>query len=214
MHKTLAGTGLTLLLLSSTVAAEGMAGISLGQATFEDSALNTYGLEGDTRSTSYKLYGGMALGSHLSAHAGIFSLGKTTSSQTTYTTVIDPATNTPIPVADGTATTSFEVSGFFVEGRWQWRAGEAWRPYMKLSMAMSNSTLQTKATPLSTGLPTNSTETSQSSISFAPGAGIVYESLRHWGIQLEAEKYFGVEGPTTMPDQNINNINLGVYGYW
>ncbi|MDQ8036831.1 MAG: hypothetical protein REI12_05380 [Pedobacter sp.] len=213
MHKTLAGTGLTLLLLSSTATAEGMAGISLGQALYDDEALATFAANAGGPSTSYKIFGGMAIGSHLSAHAGLFSLGKR-SGKTLETYLIDTGNGT---TETGTYTTSsarIEIDGFFLEGRWQWRAGSAWRPYIKLGGALVNS--KTDTFIAGTGYTMVAGEVTHSSFSLVPGLGLVWESLHHWGLQLEAESYQKVKSAETsgIPDQNITNINLGIYGYW
>lgn len=215
MKKTLAGSCLALLLLSGAAAAEGMAGISMGQSAYDDTALSAYSSNGsrtDNQSLGFKIYGGVAFGPHLSAHAGLYSLGDTSSETLTTRTEI----NNGIPVAVPDARDSYQLdnTGFFLEGRWQWRAGAAWRPYVKAGMAINNSKLKFTSIPVDTAQPSSSNEESRSSVALAPGIGLVYESLRHWGLQLEWERYLGVKAPADIPDQDIDNISLGIYGYW
>lgn len=179
----------------------------------EDEALAAYAMNAGGPSTSYKIFGGMALGSHLSAHAGLFSLGKR-SGKTLESYVIDTGNGTTETGTYTTASARIEVDGFFLESRWQWRAGAAWRPYIKLGGALVNSTTDTffggPSYPLENGEETNS------SFSLAPGLGLVWESLHHWGLQFEAESYQKVKSAagSGIPDQNINNASLGIYGYW
>jgi hypothetical protein len=209
MHKTLShslltaffATSLTPILPIDSAHAEGMAGISLGQAIYEDDVITQYkGEDANNGAISYKIYAGLPLGSHLSAHAGLFSLGKISSS-------------TPDPSGGNSVSTSLETKGFFLEGRWQWRSGQAWRPYAKLGVAIVNS--ETIAIIRNPPLydPTVQQETN-SSASLVPGFGMVYETLQHWGLQLEIERYFGIKAQTDTSGHSIDNASLGVYGYW
>ncbi|MGH8493357.1 MAG: hypothetical protein ACRERR_09670 [Moraxellaceae bacterium] len=213
MNKTLAGYGLILSLLSTSALAEGMAGISLGQALYDDEALAAYALGSNDLSTSYKIYGGAALGSHLSAHAGLFSLGKQTA-ETRHEIEVDLGNGMTEIQSYTSSSARIAVSGFFLEGRWQWRAGEAWRPYAKLGAALATS--KTRTFIAGAGYSSASLEEDRSSFSFVPGLGLVWESLHHWGLQFEAESYLKVKAAenSSIPDQNINNASLGIYGYW
>lgn len=209
MHKTLShsfhtaflATSLTTILPIDSARAEGMAGISLGQAIYEDEVITQYkGEDANNGASAYKIYAGLPLGSHLSAHAGLFSLGKISNS-------------TPDPDGGNSVSTSLETKGFFLEGRWQWRPGQAWRPYAKLGVAIVNS--ETVAIVRNAPLydPTVQQETNASA-SLVPGFGIVYETLHHWGLQLEIERYFGIKAQTDTSGHSIDNASLGVYGYW
>lgn len=213
MYKTLASTSLILLSLSTTAAAEGMAGLSLGQALYDDEALAAYALDAGGPSSSYKIFGGMALGSHLSAQAGLFSLGQR-SGKNLGTYLVNLGNGTTETRTYTRSSARIEIDGFFMEGRWQWRAGASWRPYIKLGGALVNS--KTDTFIAGTGYTMAGSSETHSAFSLVPGLGLVWESLHHWGLQLEAESYQKVKSAEAsgIPDQNISNISLGVYGYW
>jgi opacity protein-like surface antigen len=216
MQKPAAGAGL-LFILSSCAYAEGMAGISLGQSLYEDSALAAYfSTQSDTRidssGISYKLHGGMPLSSHLSLHAGLYALGNTAIAYTRSITIDN--NGTPEQIALDTVKQQLDNRGFFLEGRWQLRPGKAWRPYVKAGMALNTSEFTTTRTPIDSTQTGSTQKETQSSAALVPGIGLVYESLHHWGLQLEFERYLGLKAPDLIPRQDIDNASLGIYGYW
>src|SRR6218665_2116172 len=134
MYKTLAGLSLIPFLFSTLAKAEGMAGISVGQAFYSDNSLSgayssSSDIGSDSRGTSFKIHGGLPLSHHLSAHFGLYSLGGISSHHTNTITLDNNGTLIEVPYAD--VSKQLDNRGFFLEGRWQWRAGAAWRPYVK-----------------------------------------------------------------------------------
>lgn len=215
MQKTLALA--CLFFLSGPAAAEGMAGISLGQSLYEDNALAAYysaqsntGI--DSQGLSYKIHAGIPLSHNLSLHAGLYSLGNTAIAYTSTITIDN--NGTPEQIALDTVEQQLDNRGFFLESRWQWRPGQAWRPYVKAGMALNTSELKTISTPIASLQPGSTQKESQSSAALVPGIGLVYESLGHWGLQLEFERYLGLKAPSHISRQDVDNASLGIYGYW
>ncbi len=202
------GSGLMAIvavMMGGTAHAEGMAGLHIGQAVFDEEVVTLYrGKDADKRFISYKIQGGLALGPHLSAHAALFSLGRIKVNAASQFPGYNPNDYRPLQLA---------IKGFALEGRWQWRSGAAWRPYAKLGGAIVNST--SKANVYTGGpQPREEAEETRSSFAFVPGAGLVWESVQNWGLQLEVESYLGVKSAEGIPDQNISNASLGIYSYW
>lgn len=216
MKKTLAGSGLILALLSPATQAEGMAGISLGQAFYNDNALAAYyagrSANIDSQSISYKIHGGTPLNNNLSIHAGLYSLGNTSTAFTN--TIIIDNNGTPEEIPLDSISQQLESRGFFIEGRWQWLPGKAWRPYVKAGLATNTSRFKTTRTPINSTQPSTTNADSRSSAALVPGIGLVYESLHHWGLQLEWERYLGLKAPSDIPKQDVDGASLGIYGYW
>lgn len=192
-------SGALLLALAGVANAEGMAALSLGQASYSEVVYTRQ----TASATSYKLYGGVAMSEHLSLHGGLVSLGS------------PHVTNTGV---NSYQTSSFSTHGAFGEARWQWRAGRAWRPYVKAGMGVM--TLEAEISSYATDPATGKTillgqqKDAVSSTTLVPGAGMVYETLDHWGVELQAERYMRTRAPLGAQAQDIDNIMLGVYAYW
>ena len=192
-------SGALLLALAGTASAEGMVALSLGQASYGEAVHTRQAAD----ATSYKLYGGVAMSEHLSLHGGLVSLN---SPHVTSTGINSYQDN------------SFSTHGAFGEARWQWRAGQAWRPYVKAGMGVmtQEAEISSFSTDPSTGQTTlvSRQKEAVSSATLVPGAGLVYETLDRWGVELQAERYLHTQAPLGAPAQDIDNIMLGVYAYW
>lgn len=199
MRNTKIRMGIILSAIAGPALADGMAGMDLGRTLYNQPlapALLTQAQDSH-RGTSFRLYGGVAMSNRLSLHGGLMSLGNPDESQTS-----------------GFDTTNGHVSvrGAFGEIRWQWRPGQAWRPYLKAGLAVLTAEAEFTSTDSSSN--TTTTHDSRASTVLAPGAGLVYETLDHWGIDIHAERYLHTRMPLGAPAQDIDNVSAGVYTYW
>lgn len=196
---------LLVLLQAAGVRAEMMAGVALGVARPETSLLSAApGFDrGDADvSAVLKAYVGKPLSPGFAMQAGFMSVE-----------------SRRVRVEDGASRVmeaEFGLSGFFVEGRWQWRPGTGLRPYARLGLLFANIdaryALRDESQPPPGFLARTDDASSQTLV--VPGLGLVVESGGGWGLQLEAEWLQRIKAGASLREQELLIGTLGIYRFW
>lgn len=191
---------LSLSALPAVTRAEGSLTLSAGQTRYaqwpSDNAVSS-----DSSTAALKASLSTALSPHVGITAGLASLGKVSAA-----TPAGP---------DKEQRREMELAGPFAGLRWQWRPGEAWRPYAKMDVFYARSHLLLHELDLTNGLETSNGDSHRNSFVKVPGIGVMFEpSATFWGLQLELEDYLGIKTPLSQADVDVVALTAGAYFYW
>ena len=186
--------------LAAPARAEGSLTLAAGQTRYahwpSDAAVSS-----DSSSAALKVSLSTALSPHASIAAGLASLGKVSAA-------------TPAGL-DREQRREMDLAGPFAGLRWQWRPGEAWRPYAKLVILYARSHILLHELDLTNGRETSNGDSRHNSLDKVPGIGMMFEpSGTFWGLQLELEDYLGVKTPLGQADVDVVALTAGAYLYW
>ncbi|MDP2228310.1 MAG: outer membrane beta-barrel protein [Moraxellaceae bacterium] len=200
------GASVVLLIAAGMAQAEGMVAVMAGQARYSGelfAANSGFSVSKDeANATALKVSVGVPLTPNIAIAGGFQSLGR-------YSRAANDGANL-------TMDADMDVQGFFLEGRWQWRPGTAVRPYVKLSMLFADVNagyrLQSSA---AIPLPVQVLEReARGQVMLAPGIGLMLEPSTGWGLQVEFERFSGIEGSPSLRKQDADVMAVGAYLFW